>query len=220
MHRVLPRLGTWAALSLALVVLATAVPARAGCGPPNGPWVDPDSGEELLGTPAPAWKFTRWLGPPQSLDRLRGKVVLLRWWNTGCHFCETTLPEVEALRTRYGRDGFVAIGVFHPKPPRPVRDAEVRRAALERGFHGPVAIDQNWEMLSRYWLAGNPDRNWTSVSFLIDRDGRIAWVHGGGEYHHSSDPAHARCAAKADELDAAIRRALGRGVSTTSVATP
>ncbi len=188
---------------LLAVGLASPAPARE-------PGPDPDSGAEMIGRPAPEWAFTRWAGPAVARESLRGKVVLLRWWTVGCHFCESTLPEIESLRKRYGKDGFVAIGVFHPKPPGPVRDADVKRAAAKRGFHGPLAVDEDWETLSRYWLAGNPDRNWTSVSFLLDGDGNVAWVHGGGEYHRGGDPKHARCAAQADELEATIRRLLGR----------
>ena len=184
------------------------------------PLPDPDSGEELLGRPAPAWSFTRWVGTPMTQEQLRGKVVLLRWWTVGCHFCEATLPEIESLRARYGKDGFVAIGVFHPKPPGPVKSADVKRAAEKRGFHGPLAIDQDWETLSRYWLAGHPERNWTSVSFLIDRDGRIVWVHGGGEYHHGGDPKHAACDANASELEAKIAGLVGRPPGTQSSAIP
>lgn len=154
---------------------------------------DPDSGAELLGQPAPPWTFTRWIGPPLSLESLRGKVVLLRWWTEGCHFCAATLPELEALRRAHAERGLVVIGVFHPKPPREVSDRRIRAVAKKLGFSGPIAVDREWETLDRYWLGGHPDRNWTSVSFLIDRAGTIRWVHGGGEYHPSDDPAHARC---------------------------
>ena len=44
-------------------------------------------------------------------------------------------------------------------------------------------------MLRRWWLDGGK-RDYTSASFLIDRQGLIRWVHGGGELHPSSDPAH------------------------------
>jgi peroxiredoxin len=200
-------------LLLAGALLLVSAPARA-CGMAAD---DPDSGVELLGKPAPAWSFTRWVGTPMSLDQLRGKVVLMRWWNVDCHFCEATLPEIESLRTRYAKDGLVVIGVFHPKPPHPVKSADVKRAAEERGFHGPLAIDEQWTTLSRYWLAGHPERNWTSVSFLIDRDGKICWVHGGGEYHHSSDPQHARCDAQASDLEARLDQMFGKSSATSAV---
>ncbi len=208
----------------ALILLATTPSARAG-GVPSMPGMgsgmaacptpDPDSGAEMVGQSAPKWTFTRWIGPALSQEKLRGKVVLLRWWNVGCHYCEATLPEIESLRERYGKDGFVAIAVFHPKPPGPVKDADVRRWAEARGFHGTLAVDQEWTTLSRYWLAGHDERNWTSVSFLIDRDGKIAWVHGGGEYHHSTDPRHASCDRRATELEAKIAELLGKSGQTS-----
>ncbi len=168
---------------------------------------DADSAAELLGQPARAWSFDRWLDiPPLTLEGLHGKVVLVRWFNTGCKYCGNTLPGLETLRTRYAAHGLVVIGVFHPKPIGRVRDAFVRRTARKLGFNGPLAVDEQWTTLNRWWLVNHPDRNWTSVSFLIDRDGNVSWAQGGGEYHPSSDPKHARCDASYAELERMIRQ--------------
>lgn len=196
--------------------------ARAACGPavlhehaahaaPAAARPDPDSGDALLGTPAPEWAFTRWVrGGPLDLAKLRGKVVLVRWWTEGCHFCRSTLPQLEKLQKQYGKDGLVVVGVFHPKPePREVSNARIVSVAKELGFSGPIAFDRDWTTLGRYWLDGHPDRNWTSVSFLIDREGTLRWVHGGGEYHHSDDPMHLRCEFEEQELEKALAAALG-----------
>ena len=174
----------------------------------DAPADDPDSGADLLGTAAPDWTFTRWIGPSQSLTGLRGKVVLVRWWTEGCHFCAHTLPELEALRRARADDGLVVIGVFHPKPPREVSDRHILALAKRLGFRGPIAVDREWATLERYWLDGHPERSWTSVSFLIDRQGMIRWVHGGGEYHRSADPAHARCDAQYQELEKTLATVL------------
>jgi thiol-disulfide isomerase/thioredoxin len=168
-----------------------------------------DSGAGLLGRPAPAFRFERWSrGGPLSLESLRGKVVLVRWWTDGCHYCAATLPALETLRERHGRDGLVVIGAYHPKPPREVKDRKVLAYADKLGFSGPIAVDREWSTLDRYWLGGHPERTWTSVSFLIDRAGVIRWLHGGGEYHLSSDPEHARCDREYRELEQALRTAL------------
>ena len=171
---------------------------------------DPDSGAELIGKPAPPWTFTRWVrGPAMTLSDLRGKVVLVRWWTEGCHYCRTTLPAIEALQKREKRSDFVVLGVFHPKPkPREVGDREILKVARELGFSGPIAFDRDWRTLDRYWLDGHAEHNWTSVSFLIDREGVIRWVHGGGEYHPSSDPRHQRCEVEYQGLEAALAKAL------------
>ena len=195
------------ALGVALLIAASFDAGRADPAHPVA-MAGPDSGAELLGRPAPAWTFTRWIGAPLALERLRGRVVLLRWWTEGCHFCAATLPELEALRRAHGDDGLVVIGVFHPKPPREVGDRRIAALAKRLGFSGPIAVDRDWATLDRYWLADHPERNWTSVSFLVDRAGIIRWVHGGGEYHQSDDPAHARCAVQYRELEVALAHAL------------
>jgi len=171
---------------------------------------DPEDGAELIGRRAPAWSFERWIrSAPLTPPDLRGKVILLRWWTEGCDLCTTTLPGLEALRKRYGRDGLVVIGVYHPKPPRAVSDRDVLAAANRLGFRGPIAVDSRWTTLERYWLAGH-EREFTSVSFLIDRDGLIQWVQAGGEYHPSDDPRHARCDADYRGLERALATLLGR----------
>jgi thiol-disulfide isomerase/thioredoxin len=178
-------------LAPVLAVLALTLATVPGAAPRLD---DPDSGAPLLGTRAPEWSFTRWVrGPERTLAGSTGKVVLVRWWTEGCHFCRSTLPVLESIRERHRGDDLIVLGVFHPKPPRELDDARIVALADELGFSGPIAFDRDWNTLDRYWLAGDPERNWTSVSFLIDREGRIRWVHGGGEYHPSDDPKHARC---------------------------
>ena len=189
------------------LLVALACPAASVAGAPAIP--DPDSGAELIGTPAAAWAFDRFLRTkPLSLRGMRGKVVLVRWWTEGCHFCRSTLPVIERLRERDADKGLVVLGVFHPKPPRRVNDRHILDLAADLGFGGPIALDGSWKTLDRYWLAGNPERNWTSVSFLIDREGRIRWVHGGGEYHPSEEPQHARCDAQYRELERILAEVL------------
>jgi glutathione peroxidase-family protein len=220
-------------LSLAGAALLLAAPAVCGACPPAGmppaahadaeahhpamPIDDPDSGAEMIGRPAPAWTFTRWIGAPLSLERLRGKVVLVRWWTEGCHFCATTLPVIERLRVQHADDGLVVVGVFHPKPPHEVTDRHVLAVAKRLGFAGPIAVDRDWLTLNRYWLDADPNRNWTSVSFLIDREGNVRWVHGGGEYHPSDDPQHARCDAQYRELERVLATVLAEHPQTSSM---
>ena len=202
---------TWpVALLLALVfaTTCTVAPVRSEDFAVRSP-DESDSPAELLGKPARAWTFDRWVDTPTlSLAQLHGKVVLVRWFNTGCRYCGNTLPGLETLRTRYAAQGLIVLGVYHPKPPRAVSDSHVRRTARKLGFKGPLAVDEQWTTLNRWWLANHPDRNWTSVSFLIDRNGIVRWAQGGGEYHASSDPRHAKCDASYAELERTIRALL------------
>lgn len=44
-----------------------------------------------------------------------------------------------------------------------------------------AARDPEWTTLNSWWLAGHK-RDFTSVSFLLDRQGRVRGIHPGGRY--------------------------------------
>ena len=66
---------------------------------------------------------------------------------------------------------------------------QLEKAANEKQFTFPVALDADWSALKRWWL--NRDRDFTSVSFLVDRNGVIRYVHPGGEFHEGTQGAFA-----------------------------
>lgn len=156
-----------------------------GCGTQE--W-RPAEGGELIGRPAPAWAAGKsWINSePLTLESLRGRVVLVRFWLIDCPYCEATAPALNALHAKYSARGLVVLGFHHPKSPR-ARDPEnVRTVVREYGFQFPVALDDDWEALTKYWFPNGEERRFTSVSFLIDRRGVIRWVHDGGEYRVDS----------------------------------
>jgi peroxiredoxin len=137
----------------------------------------------LLGQPAAAWTVESWLNSePLSLRQLRGELVLVRWWTApGCHYCAATAPALNEFHETFRSRGLRVIGFYHHKSPGPLRVETVREAAVRFGFKFPVAIDPEWRTLKAWWL-DHGDREFTSVSFLIDRRGVIRHVHPGGQY--------------------------------------
>ncbi|HEY2586203.1 MAG TPA: redoxin domain-containing protein [Tepidisphaeraceae bacterium] len=145
-------------------------------------------GQDLLGTRLPAVRFDRWLNttgdrPPES----KGAVTLYRWWTDTCPFCAKTLPAIEQLRREFGPRGLKVVAVYHPKPPGDVADAKVLAAARRIGWDGAIAIDSHWDALRTVWLSTG-QRRATSVSFLVDAQGVIRFVHPGVQYFPSDDP--------------------------------
>lgn len=142
-----------------------------------------DEGTELIGTKASSWDVSEWLNSqPLSLEQLRGRVVLVRWW-TGpeCPYCAASAPTLNTLHERYHAKGLVVIGFYHHKSPTPLTRRHVEQLVKRYGFQFPVAIDPEWRTLKRWWLEGH-DRAWTSVSFLVDQQGVIQYIHAGGSY--------------------------------------
>ncbi|MBI4226760.1 MAG: redoxin domain-containing protein [Candidatus Omnitrophica bacterium] len=140
-------------------------------------------GRELLGAPAPAWELVEWFNSrPLSLGQLKGQVVLVRWW-TGpeCPYCAASAPHLVQWDEQYRRRGLAVVGIYHHKSPAPVTREHVAQLVERYGFRFPVAIDPEWRTLQRWWLDGSGQK-WTSVSFLIDQEGIIRFIHPGGSY--------------------------------------
>jgi thiol-disulfide isomerase/thioredoxin len=156
--------------------------------------------ESPVGTKPPEWEATHWLNSkPLTLKGLRGKVILVRWWTApGCPYCAATAPALNEFHDRYTDKGLVVVGFYHHKSDAPLAPGRVKRSAEKLGFRFPVAIDPNWKTLRRWWLNGG-DRRWTSVSFLLDRNGVVRHVHPGGMYV-KGDKAYEALKAKIEEL--------------------
>ena len=146
-------------------------------------------GLDIIGTKAPEFQDLVWLNTePITIEDLRGKVVLIRFWLVDCPYCTGTAPSLVGFYSKYKDEGFVVIGIHHPKSERAKNNQLVKRRAEMFGFNFPIAQDLNWSTINSYWLGGKK-RSYTSSSILVDKKGVIRFVHDGGEYYKSdSDP--------------------------------
>jgi len=157
-------------------------------------------GSKLIGQAVLDWEVKDWFNSdPLTLSALRGKVVLVRFW-TGpeCPFCYASAAALNEFYKEYHDQGLEVIGIYHHKGSLELNKKNVRELAGQMGFQFPVAIDHNWKTLKRWWLDGN-QRDWTSVSFLIDKNGTIQHIHPGGQYV-KGDQDYAILKAKIEEL--------------------
>ncbi len=167
---------------------AQAPTVAAAATPASAPAHDDDT-SGLIGHQAPAWEASQWFNSaPLALADLRGKVVFVRWFTSpDCPFCTGSAPALRELHRRYAGAGLVVVGMYHHKSDTPLDPEDVRGWAAQYGYQFPVAIDEGWRTLKRWWLDGHPDRGYTSVSFLIDRSGVIRRIHLGGLIDVKSD---------------------------------
>lgn len=66
-----------------------------------------------IGKPAPAFTLEDHNGNKVSLADLKGKIVVLEWWNEGCPVCvrHAQAGSIKNLVTRYGDKGVVVLGI-------------------------------------------------------------------------------------------------------------
>lgn len=169
------------------------------------------AGDDRIGVAAPPFQFDAWLNSaPLTLENLKGKVVLVRWFTDTCPFCASSASALRSLYKEYADSSFTLIGVYHPKDGRddPLDIRRVQRVVAARDFEFPVAVDWDWrtKTLKNWWLTG-PKRPATSVTFLLDKNGIIQFVHPGMEYHDDNGSGqHATCSDDMARIRTAIRR--------------
>ena len=87
---------------------------------------------------------TTWLNsPPLTMARLRGKVVLIDFWEYTCINCIRTFAQNKSWYERYRGYGFEIIGVHAPEFDIAHSVDNVRAAVKRFGLSYPIVVD-NW----------------------------------------------------------------------------
>jgi thiol-disulfide isomerase/thioredoxin len=137
----------------------------------------------------PAFKVERWVNStPLTAEALRGKVVLVDFWEYTCINWIRTSPYLKAWNRDYAALGLVIVGVHAPEFEFGKRAENIDRGIRDHGLIYPVALDNDFAT----WRALGNDA-WPA-KYLFDGQGRLVkrWV-GEGRY---------------DEIEAEIRRVL------------
>jgi thiol-disulfide isomerase/thioredoxin len=119
-----------------------------------------------------------WLNsPPLSFRQLRGRAVLVDFWDYTCVNCIRTLPYVQAWHERYVGKGLTVIGVHTPEFTFAQYESNVERGVREFGLTYPIVVDNDREIwkafANRYW----------PTKYLLDKDGYLRYAHfGEGAY--------------------------------------
>src|ERR1700733_1010827 len=93
-----------------------------------------------------------WLNVPAALTpaQLRGKVVLVDFWEYTCINCLRTLPYLREWYKRYRDKGFVIVGVHTPEFGFSGERANVAAAAKRLDVTWPIVLDPTFEIGKRY----------------------------------------------------------------------
>jgi len=103
-------------------------------------------------------------------ENLTGKVVLVDFWATWCTPCKASFPVMDELQKQYGTNGLVIVAV----------SVDEKKSEMEKYLKkNPVSFvtlhDSSQKLVAAADVATMP------TSFLIDRTGKIRFVHTGFE---------------------------------------
>jgi peroxiredoxin len=115
-----------------------------------------------LGTPAIDFNLQDLNNQTWSLDKIRGKIVLLRFWADWCPSCRYEMPVIDKYYRKLNKEGFLVLAINIKQRPEV---ALAFTAQFDITF--PIPLDPDGQTAKRYGVYAIP------TNFLIDRQGII-----------------------------------------------
>lgn len=118
--------------------------------------------------------------PINSIEDLRGKVVLVDFWTYSCINCIRTLPYIQALYEKYADKGLVVVGIHTPEFAFERKAGNVRKAVEDFGLTYPVVQDNDFKTWKNY------ENKYWPAKYIVDKEGRVRYTHfGEGGYEET-----------------------------------
>jgi thiol-disulfide isomerase/thioredoxin len=116
----------------------------------------------LAGESAPVFPLLDDRGSHVSLERYRGRLVVMNLWASWCPPCRAEMPDLQSLATQYAGRGIAVLGVNEGE------SAERARAFAESlRIRFPIWIDGNEQYGRTYAALGLP------TTIILDRRGAV-----------------------------------------------
>ena len=114
---------------------------------------------------------------PLAMRELRGRVVLVDFWDYTCSNCLRTLPYLKEWHRRYRDKGLAVIGVHSPEFSFARTAQHVEQAIREQELEYPIVLDSEFQIWQSF-----ANRCWPT-KYLIDQGGYVRYYHlGEGGY--------------------------------------
>jgi thiol-disulfide isomerase/thioredoxin len=131
------------------------------------------------GDPAPPLLVDKWVKGEPVEKLQKGKVYVMEFWATWCGPCIAAFPHVTELQKKYADKGVTVIGVNVWERDRPGVEPFVKKQGERMGY--TVAMEQpdgdksSEGRMAQTWMKA-AGQNGIPCSFIIDREGKIAWI--------------------------------------------
>ena len=125
-----------------------------------------------VGKPAPDFTLPDLDGKPHRLSDLKGKIVVLEWFNPGCPYVVNshTRGSLVDAAARRSKEGVVWLAVNSGAPGKQGHGVEVNRAAAKAwSMPNPILVDESGAVGKAYGATNTPHM------FVIGKDGTLAY---------------------------------------------
>jgi TolA-binding protein len=125
----------------------------------------------LIGQRMPPIEIAGWVNRELDVSSLKGKVVVITFWNISCLHCQHEMPKIEALYRNLAPRGLVMIGITHHSNGQ--NNQLVSNFIHEKGLTFPIGVDSNGVTTASYAVSRIP------ATAIIDRRGFVRWRNSG-----------------------------------------
>ena len=153
--------------SLYLAILVVLAVIFASCKKDNATAPEPETGIKV-GQAAPLFEMNDDNSNMINLKDYRGKLVIVDFWASWCHFCRGENPELVALYDMYHTKGLEIIGVSLDENKQSWRDAVTEDGIEFIQVNDTEAFDS--QIAKEYGITSIP------TIFLLDEDGVILFI--------------------------------------------
>ena len=136
---------------------------------------------------------------PLSLKDLRGKLVLLDFWTSGCINCIHIIPDLKKLESEFP-DELVIIGVHSAKFLNERGSESIRQSILKNDLEHPVINDKDFEVWDNYNASAWP------TLVLIDPKGKIIGMKTGEGVYNVLEPVISSAIREYDKIGGILNR--------------
>lgn len=157
MRRRITRRRTWLLAGVAAAVAVVAALLMTGLGRDPSVIASP-----LVGRAAPNFTLPQLDGPPVTLSRLRGQVVVINFWASWCAECQVEQAALDQTWRQFQDSGVVVIGVNFEDS-----TGAARSYVHTQGVTYPVVEDAGSQTALAYGLRGVPE------TFVVNQSGRV-----------------------------------------------
>lgn len=157
MRRRITRHRTWLLAGVAAAVAVVVALLMTGLGRDPSVIASP-----LVGRAAPNFTLPQLDGPPVTLSRLRGQVVVINFWASWCAECQDEQAALDQTWQQFQDSGVVVIGVNFEDS-----TSAARSYVRAHGVTYPVVEDAGSQAALAYGLRGVPE------TFVVNQSGRV-----------------------------------------------
>lgn len=127
-----------------------------------------NGGKPEQGGRPPEFKLLGMDGSVHTLEKYKGKAIVINFWATWCTYCVNEMPALQTQWEKWRDQDVVVLGINTGED-----RLTVDRFVQEIGVNFPILLDSDNEAVQKYGIVPMP------TTFFVDKQGKIVSIHEG-----------------------------------------